>query len=234
MSKKPKPHELQSREKRIRLGIEHAKPVRILLPERHLFVTEGTKTEPYYLNGMIDRICKQYGEECRRQLQVYGEGLNTLGLLERAESLQTNDTNSFQHVWLFYDLDDFPRDSFDNVLHRCNALNERNQARGGDTVFHAIWSNECFEIWFLLHFEYINANVGREQYWKMLSHHMRQAYRKNDPSIFNTLWPQLPQARKNAKKLFYSYLPDCPPSQRAPGTMAFELIDVLEPYLNFE
>ena len=115
MAKKPKRHELFSHEARVAGGRRRAGNPRSILPQRHLFVTEGTKTEPNYLNGMIDQICTCYGASCRKQFVVYGEGDNTLGLLTKAEKHLINEPDGFQHVWILYDQDDFPKDRFDNA-----------------------------------------------------------------------------------------------------------------------
>ena len=115
MAKKPKRHELFSHEARVAGGRRRAGNPRPILPQRHLFVTEGTKTEPNYLNGMIDQICTCYGASCRKQFVVYGEGDNTLGLLTKAEKHLINEPDGFQHVWILYDQDDFPKDRFDNA-----------------------------------------------------------------------------------------------------------------------
>ena len=231
MAKNPKRHQLRSRKERIALGLERTVTPRPILPERHLFVTEGTKTEPNYLYGMIDRICQLYGEPCRRQFQVYGEGANTLGLLERAENHLRSASDGFQHVWLLYDLDDFPPDRFDNTVTRCQALNERNRLQEKDTVFHPIWSNQCVELWFLLHFDYLQAGIPREAYRQRLSELLGRPYEKNDPELFSLLLPRLRQAVSNAKMLWDSFPADTPPSQRAPCTAFFQLIESLQSYL---
>ena len=212
MAKNPKRHELFSHAARVAGGRKRSGNPRPILPERHLFVTEGTKTEPNYLNGMIDQICARYGAACRRQFEVYGEGHNTLGLLTRAEQRLINASDDFQHVWLVYDQDDFPKDHFDNTVKRCEALNLKHQEQGRDTVFHPIWSNQCVELWFLLHFEYLQADVAREQYQEMLSQFLGKKYEKNDPQLFALLFPRVKTALYNAKQLRRQY-PDNAPFQ---------------------
>ena len=231
MAKNPKRHELFNHKARLASGRERSRSPRPILPERHLFVTEGTKTEPNYLYGMIDQICALYGAPCRRQFEVYGEGHNTLGLLARAEQHLTNAPDGFQHVWLLYDQDDFPKDHFDNTVKRCKALNLRNREQGRDTVFHALWSNQCVELWFLLHFEYLHSNIGREQYQEMLSQCLGKKYEKNDPQIFSILFPRMKTAIYNAKRLRALYPENTPPSQCAPCTTFYELLETLWGYL---
>ncbi len=231
MPKKPKRHELQQRGFRIRNGLESIPKPRIILPERHLFVTEGTKTEPNYLNGLVDLICKRYGTRVKKQFDIIGEGDNTLNLLYKAESYQQNESDDYQHIWIIYDKDDFPADSFDNTLNRCNAINKRYKTEGRDTRFHVIWSNQCIELWFVLHFDYLQSDIDRNQYRDILSTHIGRHYEKNDPEIFATLHPKLNKAIKNAKRLMNNYPAESPPSQRAPVTNAYELVEHLREYI---
>ena len=140
MPKKPKPHELRNSNFRKSHGIERSLKPRPIFPERHLFVSEGSKTEPKYIDGIITKICEKLGEQARNQFKTIGDGSCTLTLLERAERYQKNDSDGFQHVWVIFDKDDFPPDAFDNTIRRCEALNERNSKRGIDLLFHAIWS----------------------------------------------------------------------------------------------
>ena len=53
-----------------------------LQPEYHLIVTEGTDTEPLYFGAIKKIIDRDF--RGRVQLEVFGEGQNTLSLLEKA------------------------------------------------------------------------------------------------------------------------------------------------------
>lgn len=231
MAKNPKPHQLRNRSFRVETNLERASTPRKILPERHLFVTEGTKTEPNYLDNIVALICSRYGNDAKKQLTIIGEGDNTLNLLQRAEAYQQNDADEYQHVWIIYDQDDFPADSFDNVVGRCDALNKRFQSEGRQTTFHAIWSNQCIELWFLLHFNYMDANIDRGQYREILSEHIGRHYEKADETVFELLLPKTNTAIKNAKNLMNAYGPEKSPSQRAPATNFYELVDYLKGYL---
>ena len=69
-------------------------------PEYHLIVTEGTKTEPEYFRAIRDIINHQYKD--RVQLDIYGEGENTLNLFDRAQKHANNSPNIYKHVWIVY------------------------------------------------------------------------------------------------------------------------------------
>lgn len=233
MGKNLKPHEKRDRTTRVGCGMERSSIQRQVFPERHLFVTEGTKTEPYYLEGLVDTICRRYGKDegaARRQFNIIGEGDNTLYLLKRAEKRLQNEGDRYQHVWIIYDMDDFPACNFDNTVKRCEALSERSKADGGPQ-YHAIWSNQCVELWFLLHFNYLDTNVNRDQYSVKLSSKLGRHYDKKDEKIFDTLLPRMDRAIQRAKRLIEEYPPGTPPSQMAPGTNFYELVEHLRGYL---
>lgn len=230
MPKKLKPHEKRNRATRVKHGMERSSIPRPVLPERHLFVTEGTKTEPNYLKGLVDVICQNYGEAARRQFKIKPEGDNTLYLLKRAEKCLQNEGDDYQHVWIIYDKDDFPPDDFDNTVKRCEALSKRFKA-GEGPQYHAIWSNQCIELWFLLHFNYLDTDIDRDQYSEKLSDKLGRHYEKNDEEISDALLPRTGRAIRNAKRLMKKYAPETPPSQRAPGTNFYELVEYLKDYL---
>lgn len=215
----------------MRCGAERISIPRMVLPERHLFVTEGTKTEPNYLKGMVDIICRNCGDAAKRQFKIIGEGDNTLYLLRRAEAYLQNEGDEYQHIWIIYDKDDFPADDFDNTVNRCQALNKRFQAEGREIQYHAVWSNQCIELWFLLHFSYLDTDIDRDQYRGKLSDQMGRHYEKNDEEIFDALLPRADRAIQHAKKLMEKYDEGEPPSQKAPGTNFYEMVEYLREYL---
>jgi hypothetical protein len=87
-------------------------------------------------------------------------------------------------------------------------------AKAESNEIQTAWSNEAFEIWVLLHFEYVNHGMPREDYQKSLERVIDQArgvpgyrYKKNAPDTFkliNTLGSQN-QAIAWAKKLLESH-----------------------------
>lgn len=234
MAKKPKPHEMRERDFRLKCGAERASVPRMVLPERHLFVTEGAETEPNYLNGLVNAICRRYGKDegaAKRQFKIIPGGDNTLYLLQKAEAYQQNEGDGYQHVWIIYDKDDFPDCDFDNTVKRCEALNKRFKAEKRNIQYHPIWSNECVELWFLLHFDYLDTAVDRGQYCGILTEKLGRHYDKTDEALFEALYPRMRCAVRNAKRLMGKYSKGTPPSQCIPGTNFYELVEHLGAYL---
>ena len=68
-------------------------------------------------------------------------------------------------IWCVYDKDSFPPEHFYSVQQRADNLNKQN----AELQYHAVWSNECIEFWFLLHFAYYTANNHRAEYISFLN-----------------------------------------------------------------
>ncbi|MGN0600887.1 MAG: RloB family protein [Oscillospiraceae bacterium] len=199
---------------------------RMIAPEYHLIVTEGTQTEPKYFTQLRDEINKKYKDRISIQIEGIGEGSNTLSLLDKAQEIVLRSPIEFKHVWLVYDKDDFPKDDFDNTHYRCQALSKQNDS----VMYHALWSNECIEYWFLLHFNLLQSAISRREYYPRLSEYLGSKYEKNRDDIYTLLKPNLENAIRNAKQVIDTNK-DTPPSQCAPGTKVYEIFEKLLCYI---
>ena len=74
---------------------------RMISPEYHLIVTEGTKTEPYYFEGLRNEINFKYPGRISIKIEGVGQGANTLSLLARAEQLCVS---AFKNLGIEYKL----------------------------------------------------------------------------------------------------------------------------------
>ena len=195
-------------------------------PEYHLIVTEGTKTEPNYFRAIRDHINQRYPGKI--QLDIYGEGDNTVNLFDRACGYVKESPNVYKHIWVVYDIDDFPPDRINLTAELCE------HASTEETIYHPIWSNQCIELWFLLHFCYFQSDLHRSAYMEKLTRYMTDygygAYEKNRPDIFQTLRPHMEYAVANARRLEEKNQGRTP-AAAAPGTQVYRLIETLRPYL---
>ncbi len=199
---------------------------RMIQPEYHLIITEGTETEPPYFNAMSAVINKNYRD--RIKIKVEGKGDNTLSLYSKAKTFASKSANVYRHVWVVYDTDDFPAQHIDETARLCNTDSN------GETTYHAIWSNQCVELWFLLHFSFMQSNLHRKEYWPKLTEILKSIgegeYRKNRDDMYRILYPYMNDAISNAKKLEKINRGKAP-SKSAPGTMIHTLVEKLKPYL---
>lgn len=195
-------------------------------PEYHLIVTEGTETEPQYFRAIRDVINQQYRDKI--QLDIFGEGDNTLSLFEKAKRRALENPNGYKHVWVIYDTDDFPADHINRTAELC----EQNST--AETQFHAIWSNQCIELWYLLHFNFFHSDIHRKEYWPKLTEWLASMgageYAKGRADMYAVLRPFMDIAIANAKKLD-AINAGRTPAASAPGTKVYELIEKLKPYL---
>jgi hypothetical protein len=159
----------------------------IPLRKYYLIVCEGIKTEPNYFRelrkklpiGIIDCI------------EIEGEGKNTLSLIEETDRIRKDKEESikmsgrkFDHTWAVFDRDSFPSDNFDNSINKGENMKRK---------INCAWTNEAFELWYLLHLEFVNAPLSRDDYEgkieKWLSSRMGQpfTYRKNREDMYEIL-----------------------------------------------
>lgn len=195
-------------------------------PEYHLIITEGIDTEPAYFGAMKDIINSRYPD--RIQLSIHGAGDNTLNLFQKAKQLVLASANGYKHVWIVYDTDDFPADHINKTAELC--VSESTE----ETTYHAIWSNQCIELWFLLHFSFMQSDLHRSSYWpkltEILSAQGLGTYEKNRADMYQILFPYMNAAIANAEKL--DKINDGKlPSASAPGTKVHVLVKKLKPYL---
>lgn len=195
-----------------------------MLPPYTFIVTEGSKTEPNYLNGFAAQINAKYRNFSQGELiKVEGVGRNTKNLLEHARKLVEKEMPQAKNVWIVYDRDDFPSDNFDNAYYSIVSKKDKRK-------YFAIWSNECFELWFVLHFQEIDADTGRKHLKKLLKKHIGM-YEKNMPNIYSLLSDKTKYAIKRAERLYKKYNKNLPPSKMCPCTMVFELVKELYKYI---
>lgn len=201
---------------------------RVLAPERHLIVCEGKKTEPNYFCGLREALKPEFRN--RIHVVVKGTGLHTIDLLKEAVR-ENRLSDSYDHVWVVYDCDDFDHNEFNLVAKKCD------QYSNDATMFHPLWSNPCIEIWMLLHFVYTTATLTSAEAINRTNSSFRHAlghpYKKADERIFLDLRDRLPQAMKNVNQLerWHQSQGAGLPSEMNPYTAIVDIINHLSDYL---
>jgi hypothetical protein len=173
------------------------------LRDKFLIVCEGARTEPLYFESF--RVSKQ--------VIVIGAGTNTLGVVQQAIKRQSQD--DYDQVWCVFDRDEFPAQNFNAAL----KLAEEHDIK-------VAYSNEAFEIWYLLHFHYYNTGISRASYKEKLTECLGLEYKKNDPNMYETLEDKQKDAIRNAEKLLQSYIPHNPEKDN-PCTTVHQLVQEL-------
>ena len=176
------------------------------LRQRILIVCEGAKTEPNYFRGF--RVNRQIYE-----IDIQGIGYNTASLVKKAVSLKEKD--DYDQVWCVFDRDSFPAQDF-NAAFEIASHHDINIA----------YSNQAFELWYLLRFHYYDSAIQRKEYCEMLSERLGHKYEKNSETIYDELLSQQTTAIRNAEKLYSNYKP-CQPERDNPSTTVHLLVKAL-------
>ncbi|MEI5994949.1 RloB family protein [Candidatus Enterococcus mansonii] len=176
-------------------------------------VCEGQQTEPnYFLKFPITNKT------------VKGIGYNTVSLVEYA----IENGSEYDEIWCVFD-EDGKKDQFDQAIRLC-------EKKG----CFAAYTNEAFELWYLLHFNDMQPDVGitRKQYCEKLTSFLptkrakdRPKYCKNDETIYEKLLASQHTAISRAKKLLGSYPSHLQPSEQKPSTTVHLLVENLNKYL---
>ena len=146
--------------------------------------------------------------------------MNTKSLVEKAMELRGEKKN-YNQVWCVFDLDNFPTSDFDEAIVIAN--------KNGMKV---AYSNEAFEIWYLLHFDYHQAKIVRSRYISILTKKLGRKYEKNDEDIYDLLYTKQHIAIKNAERLLSEHHEshiNC--SKKNPSTTVHELVIELNKYV---
>ncbi len=197
----------------------------------YLIFTEGTKTEPLYFEG-FKRAIESSGRKSVL-IEIIGVGRATLQLMRAADEFIEDYSIENAEIWLLSDKDEFPDEQFNELIRQCR---KRDSQKYRNNYWHAGWSNECFELWFLLHFSFYQAAASQNEYYRMLKNQFRKFgmknYQKNSPELFDLLvrYGSPKYAISCAKKL-WTEKEGLMPSKAVPCTSVFLLVEELARYL---
>ena len=207
MARRSKPSGLPDKGRRPGPRAVDTRPLRL----RFLIACEGGKTEPNYFRR-FDVNAKVV------ELKVEGMGDNTLSLVQQTCDLVRHE--DYDQVWCVFDRDSFPAGRF-------NAALQLAKQRGIQVAY----SNQAFELWYLLHYDYHNVATFRHDYPRMLTERMGSRYRKNRLDMYDLLVERQPEAILNAQRLLDFYAPNHNPERDNPCTTVHLLVCELNRYL---
>lgn len=175
--------------------------------QRFLIVCEGEKTEPNYFRKF--RVPSLI-------VDVKGLGTDTVRIVEDAIEIKNDD--DYDQTWCVFDKDDFPVMNFNEALDLAR--------RNGISV---AYSNQSFELWYLLHFDLVHSAITRSQYMRILNSKLDHKYCKNSLTIYDELITRQSTAIRNAKSLLSEYHP-LNPAKDDPSTTVHLLVEELIQY----
>lgn len=198
-------------------------------PNSFLIVSEGTKTEPFYFDGLANFVNAKYGNSIdveKPTITPLGEGKSTVNLVNETRKIAARGKIIYSQVWIVFDKDDFT--DFDKAI-----------AMAEDLGYRVAWNNQSFEYWIFLHFHYADSAINRDDWEAKISEIFKKrkinpkGYHKNDPNVFAvaTTEGSLRDAVKRAAKIESTYPQGTPPSRCDPCTKVHHLILELAPFI---
>lgn len=172
--------------------------------QRFLIVCEGSETEPNYFKGFRVEVI---------DIDVKGLGLNPSQLVTKADVFRQE--KQYDQVWCVFDRDNWTIDDFNGAISKAHAKGIK-----------VAYTNEAFELWYLLHFNYHDTGIRREAYRAKLTIHLGTPYNKNDPAMYGRLKTRMSTAINHAKRLLAQYEPPNP-AEDNPSTTVHLLVEQL-------
>lgn len=170
-----------------------------------LIVCEGEQTEPNYFKAFRFPA---------GVVRVEGTGRNTESLVQRTIQSREEYPDRDQY-WCVFDRDSFKAAQFNNAIQKA-------ESQG----FKVAYSNECFEIWYILHFHYYDAATSRALYTEKLTEYLGRPYKKNDKEMYEKLLGKQADAIRNAERLLDTYNPPNPEANNPSTTVHLLVLEL--------
>jgi hypothetical protein len=195
---------------------------------RNLFriYCEGENTEPEYF--------KSFPVNTETKVDAIGLARSKTALVEKVIDLLQNDEmltddqvnyDSDRQLWVVFDYDTRgdanEAQDFNNAIY----IAEQNGVK-------VAYSNDSFELWFVLHYKYHQAALTRHEYYEMLSDKLKCNYEKEGKSkdfskaLYGIFLPDQQKAIDNAVRLFEEKQGESYCDQN-PCTTVFKLVEEL-------
>lgn len=181
---------------------------------------EGQKTEVNYFKSKKEEIRKT-----NIKIKIKGTAFNTLSLVDYAldfingENISLTNSDKSDECWVVFDKDDF-NTNFDKAINKALKNNIK-----------VAYSNECFELWFLLHFNLLTSAIDRRDYVDKLNVEIKkmngEKYEKNSKIMHPLLKHLESNAIKNAQKLLQMHDSEKTYSKKNPSTTVHLLVESL-------
>ena len=203
--------------------IDRKRKTKTIIPNI-LVVCEGEKTEPNYFE------CFKLRTKDVIKLEIDGEGKNTESLVKETvkirKKIEKQKDILFDQVWCVFDRDSFPPDQFNNAI-----------AIANKHKFGVAYTNEAFELWYLLHFNLYTTSMTRKTLVKKLDEIMQDKYKvrykKNCTNMYEIIKDRQAFAITNSQKLIemHNNISELNPEKNNPCTTVQNLVIELNKYI---
>lgn len=159
------------------------------------------------------------------------QGQSKMSLVKATQDILEEEGFAFDEVWCVFDMDVNTNRDF--------TLFDKSIAKAKSLGYNVAYSNDCFELWLLLHYKDIQSTQNREYYYEQLGKCFKMNYVKNGKKIdfCKKLYTLLQeddnsseaQAIVRAEKL-YLRQKHLPYHQQKPVTLVYQLVRLLNEY----
>lgn len=188
---------------------------------------EGEKTERFYFEEFFKQLKIAHVISKISCVIAPHDHTNPSGVLDDLLNFTTPTGatyEDYEQKWIVIDRDKERTGGGGHTLEDFNSAIER--ARDKDVG--VAWSNPSFEIWYLLHFQFRDTGIHRDEVITRLNECFGNKYRKNDRTLFASLEPKMDSAIRNAKHLLKTPKNvKLSPADTNPGTAVVELVEML-------
>jgi hypothetical protein len=185
-----------------------------------LIVCEGQTEELYFKSFPVLGV---------RVDAVNLKGQSKLKMVESTQEILDSSAVAYDEIWCVFDMDvrrgEDEYSDFDNVIHQAESLG-----------FKVAYSNDAFELWLYLHFEYTDAENLRTFYYKELGKRLGLNYEKDGKryDFCQKLYKLLEVHEQSSQEIaierarsLFEEKADLPYHQQNPVTKVFELVKEL-------
>lgn len=205
-----------------------------------IIACEDSVSSPTYFGRIVETLIKQRLITQDSFVIANHNHSNPSGVLEDLKKHTCDNGKTykdFEHKWIVIDRDatrvnggGHCKEDFNNALQSAKKLKVE-----------VAYSNDSFELWYLLHFAYRSTAILRDDIVKEVIHHLKNKnlhkFTKLNKDnikqenftklIFDELLELQETAIKNAKRLLASYVVEHNPERDNPSTNVHELVEVL-------
>ncbi|MGR9015162.1 MAG: RloB family protein [Gammaproteobacteria bacterium] len=188
--------------------------------ETLVIACEDSVSAPLYFNAIFDDLKRNHAIAASSLVIAKHKHTDPDGVLD--DLLDHLNYQDFDHQWIVIDRDEERTNGGGHTLESFNQA----IARANDKKIKVAYSNPCLEIWYLLHFEFRNTAIDRDELVKQLEHQYQ--YKKNELFILNQDQQRI--AIKNASNLIQSWVDtqgSTKPATDNPSTTVHDLVTLL-------
>lgn len=201
-----------------------------------LIACEDENTEPYYF-GEYKKLFEEIWPKETLFLKPIGTGRNSLGVVQQAIEERSKLKTTVDQTWAVFDKDDLDKSEGNiNRFNKAFTLGKQNDVQ-------IAYSNECFELWLLLHFEDINkeTTIPRTEIYNRLENAIKKhkpefLYEHGNNNIVDLTFEygDKDAAIKRAEKLFnYHEQEKHQTIESNPNTLVYNLVRELDSWLEY-